>query len=333
MKLIMGRKDLILDMLYRHTLQWLSGEEISRRLGISRTAVWKYIQLLRNSGYNIESSSRQGHRLISRSNIITEYEILKNLNTEIFGRREIHIFEETDSTNMQAFKIASKNAPEGSIVITETQTGGKGRLGRRWVSPPRKNLYISLIIKPQIRISFAPRITIVTAVALSDTLEESGAAGHMIKWPNDILYDNKKLSGILTEMKGDCDSIDFIIIGIGVNLNSGPDDYPDNIKDSAVSVKDITGSEIDRVKFLTLFLMNFEKHYIAFLNGKFPEILEKWKSRSFIINRRIKVSNFDETFTGIVTGITPDGNLIVNTDEGICHVNSGDINFIGETQE
>jgi BirA family biotin operon repressor/biotin-[acetyl-CoA-carboxylase] ligase len=317
----MERKDYILDMLYRHISQWLSGEEISRTLRISRTAVWKHIQYLRESGYHIESSSRHGHKLISGGNIISEYEITRNLRSEVFGCREIHIFEETDSTNIQAFRIASLRAPEGSIVIADTQTGGKGRLGRRWISPPRKNLYLSLIIRPQIKISSAPKITLVTAVALSDTLDETGAKGHTIKWPNDILYDGRKLSGILTEMKGDCDSIDFIIIGIGVNLNSTPEDYPDDIKNTAVSVKDITGKEADRVKFLTLFLMHFEKYYTSFLKGQFPEILEKWKIKSSIINRKIKVSNFDETFTGTVTGITPDGNLIVSTAEGTCQLN------------
>lgn len=330
MIIIMERKDYILELLYQHHSVWLSGEDISRKIGISRTAVWKHIQVLRESGYNIESSSRHGHRLISRSNIINEFEIRRNLHTEIFGHRDIHIFNETDSTNVQAFRIASSGAAEGSIVISETQTGGKGRLGRRWISPAGKNLYISLIVRPYIRISFAPRITLVTAVALSDTLSAAGAAAHIIKWPNDILFDNKKLSGILTEMKGDCDGIDFIIIGIGVNLNSSPDDYPDDIKKSVVSLKDITGTETDRIKFITDFLMHFEKYYSAFIKGHFPEILEKWKTKSSIINRKINVTDIDGSFTGIVTGITPDGNLIVNTDEGVCHVNSGDINFAGD---
>lgn len=325
----MGKKDYILDMLYSHSYNWLSGEEISRRLGVSRTAVWKHIRLLRDSGYVIESSSRHGHRLISNGNIISDYEIRRNLCTEIFGRGEIHFFNETDSTNIQAFRAASSGAVEGSIVIAETQSGGKGRLGRRWVSPPYKNLYVSLVIRPGIKTSLAPRITLVTAVALSDTLDENGASGHIIKWPNDILYHNRKLSGILTEMKGDFDSIDFIIIGIGVNLNSTPDDYPDDIKDLAVSVKDISGEEVDRAGFLSGFLVNFERYYSAFLQGQFPAILEKWKTKSSIINRRIKVTGHDESFTGTVTGVTQDGNLIVETEEGVCHVNSGDINYIG----
>jgi BirA family biotin operon repressor/biotin-[acetyl-CoA-carboxylase] ligase len=324
----MERINYILEMLYCNSGGWLSGEEISRKLGISRTAVWKYINILREAGYIIESSSRHGHKLISRSNTFTDFEISRNLNTKIFGRKEIHIFPETDSSNTQAFRIASGGASEGSIVIAESQTGGKGRLGRKWVSPSGKNLYLSLIIRPLIPIQFAPRITLVTAMALSDTLTSIGAEKHRIKWPNDILFDEKKISGILTEMKGDCDSIDFIIIGLGINLNSSSADYPEELKDTAVSLKEITGNEVDRVGFLSSFLFHFEKNYTDFLQGRFPDILERWLWISAIINQKIKVTNHDGVFTGTVTAVTPDGNLIVQTKDGTSQVSSGDINYL-----
>lgn len=324
----MERIDYILELLYKNADRWLSGEEISRNLGISRTAVWKYINNLRKSGYIIESSSRHGHRLLSRSNNFTEFEIKKNIKTDLFGRKEIQIFDETDSTNIRAFSSASAGAEEGSIVIAECQTGGKGRLGRKWISPPGRNLYLSIIIRPAIPSYSAPRITLVTAVALSDTLNSFGADKHRIKWPNDILFNGRKLSGILTEMKGDCDSIDFIIIGIGINLNSSPEDYNDDIKDMIISLKDITGKETDRIEFLNCLLLNFEKVYSEFLQGRFPDILERWKFKSSIINQKIKVTDHDNIFTGIVKEITPEGYLIVSTDNGICQVNSGDINYL-----
>lgn len=324
----MERINIILELLYENSSTWLSGEEISRKLGISRTAVWKYINTLRESGYNIESSSRHGHRLISRGNSLSEFEIKRNLQSQIFGRKELHIFNKTDSSNLQAFRIASAGAAEGSIVIAESQTSGKGRFGRRWVSPSGKNLYLSIIIRPQIPTLTAPRLTLVAAVALSETLDTFDASNHRIKWPNDILFNGKKISGILTEMKGDCDSIDFIIIGIGVNLNSSSDHYPDEIKDTVISLKEITGSEIDRTVFLNSFLQRFEKKYSEFLEGRFSEILERWIEKSAIINQRIKVTNYDEIFTGLVIGITPDGNLTVQTDDGIRLVNSGNINYL-----
>lgn len=327
----MDKKQIILKLLYENAGIWLSGEEISRNLGISRTAVWKHINLLRESGYNIESSSRHGHKLISHNDSFTEFEIKRILKSEIFGSQEIHIFSETDSTNIQAFKIASAGAAEGSIVIAESQTGGKGRLGRKWESPSGKNLYLSIIVRPKIPTLSAPRLTLVTAVALSETLDSAGASGHRIKWPNDILFNDKKISGILTEMKGDCDNIDFIIIGAGVNLNASSSEYPEEIKNSAVSLQEITGREINRLDFLNLFLLNFERNYLDFIQGNFPAILEKWIKKSAIINQKIKVTNYNEVIIGTVTDVTHDGNLIVTTDNGTCLVNSGDINYLQES--
>ncbi len=327
----MDKKQIILELLYENTGSWLSGEEISRKLGISRTAVWKHINLLRDSGYNIESSSGHGHKLISRHDSFTEFEIKRILKSNIFGLQEIHIFNKTDSTNIQAFKLAANGAPEGSIVIAESQTSGKGRLGRKWESPSDKNLYISIIVRPQIPTLSAPRLTLVAAVALSETFDFIGAPEHRIKWPNDILFKDKKISGILTEMKGDCDNIDFIIIGVGVNLNSASDEYPDEIKNSTVSLKEITGREINRLDFLNLFLMNFEKNYLDFLQGHFPAILERWIKKSAIINQKIKVTDHNKIITGTVTEVTDDGSLIVTTDDGTCLVNSGDINYLQET--
>lgn len=329
----MERKDYILDLLYKNSERWISGEEISNILDISRTAVWKYINNLRETGYIIESSSKNGHRLISPPDRFTIFEIRKRLKTELFGRREIYIFDQTDSSNIQAFNFAAGGAEEGSIVIAECQTGGKGRLGRKWISPSNKNLYLSLIVRPHIPPYAAPRLTLVTAVALSETLNIFHADNHKIKWPNDILFNGKKLAGILTEMKADCDSIDFIIIGAGVNLNSTPDDYPDSIKDIAVSLKEITGNKTDRVEFLNSFLLSFENVYSEFLNGGFGNILSRWTERSSIINQKIKVTDHDDIFTGTVTGVTQDGNLLVYTGKETRQVNSGDINYLKDSEQ
>jgi len=277
---------------------------------------------------NTESSGGDNQNNNSLTTTFTESGIRKNSKTRILGCKEICIFQETDSTNIQAFKIASNGAPEGSIVIAECQTGGKGRFGRKWVSPSGKNLYLSIIVRPDIPAQFAPKLTLVTAVALSDTLEAAGAKNHMIKWPNDILFNDKKISGILTEMKGGSDRVDFIIIGVGVNLNSSQDDYTVEIKDSAVSLKDILGKEINRIEFLNSFLFHFETNYSEFIHGRFPEILSKWIQKSGIINRRIEVTNFDDVITGIVTEVTPEGNLMLQTADGIRHIHSGDINYI-----
>ncbi|HPF05221.1 MAG TPA: biotin--[acetyl-CoA-carboxylase] ligase [Spirochaetota bacterium] len=323
-----NNRDKILSILYNSFGSWVSGEEISRELGITRTAVWKNVNILRDTGYIIESSNKSGHRLTSSNNILNEFAIRKNLKTSVFGKRDIRIFEATDSTNIEAFNLAAAGAPEGSIVIADRQKAGKGRMGRAWSSPAGKNVYISVILRPGIPPYLAPRLTIVTAVALSDTLIESGVPGHRIKWPNDILVGDKKISGILTEMKGDTDSIEFIITGIGININASLADYPPELHSTVTSLNIILNRTTDRNDFIALLLSNLEKYYNRFLMGEFSGILSTWKERADIINREIKVQQFNETFTGRVIDLNEDGNLLVDTGMEIKTVNSGDINYL-----
>lgn len=323
-----NNRDKILSILYSSYGKWVSGEDISRDLGISRTAVWKNINILRNTGYSIESSNRLGHKLSSSNNVLNEFAVRRGLKTSIFGQRGIRFFDTTGSTNIEAFNLASAGAPEGSIILADTQSSGKGRMGRTWSSPAGKNIYLSIVTRPVIPPYIAPRLTIVAAVALSDTLIETGIKGHRIKWPNDILCGNRKLSGILTEMKGDTDSIDFIIIGIGINVNSLEEDYPPELHDTVTGIRMITGNITERNDLIRLLLENFEKYYRLFLDGEFAKILSIWKERADIINREILVRQFNETFTGRVIDLNDDGNLIVDTGVSIRTVNSGDINFI-----
>lgn len=323
-----NNRDKILSALYSSFGEWVSGEDISRDLGISRTAVWKNVNILRESGYIIESSNKLGHRLTSSGNKLNEFDIRRGLNTSVFGRSGIHIFDTTGSTNFEAFRLATAGAPEGTIVLAEQQEAGKGRLGRSWSSPSGKNIYISLIMRPVIPTYLAPRLTIVAAVALSDTLIEAGIPEHRIKWPNDILVDNRKLSGILTEMKGDTDSIEFIITGIGINVNATPDDHPPELRDTATSLAMILKHQTERNALIRLLLTNFEKYCNLFLNSGFNEILSLWKERAGIIGRDINVLQFNDKFTGRVIDINEDGNLIVYSDGVLRIVNSGDINYL-----
>lgn len=323
-----NNRDKILSILYESFNQWVSGEDISRKLCISRTAVWKNINILRDAGYLIESSNKSGHRLISSNNVLNEFAIKRGLSTSVFGRKNILIFKSTGSTNIEAFKLATEGGAEGSIVIADKQESGKGRMGRLWSSPSGKNIYVSLILRPEIPPYLAPRLTIVSAVALSDTLIASGIPAHRIKWPNDILVGDKKLSGILTEMKGDTDSIEFIIIGMGVNLNSSLEDFPTELRNTVSSFYMILNRITDRNDFLRQLLSCFEKYYNLFLAGEFSTILSIWKERADIINREIKVQQFNEIFTGRVIDLNEDGNLIVDSGGTIRTVNSGDINYL-----
>ena len=246
----------------------------------------------------------------------------------MIGRKNLIVCEETVSTNIDAFKLASQGAEEGTVLVAENQTGGKGRFGRSWLSVQGRGLYLSIILRPQIAPSKASGITIAAAVALSDTLDEFGIKNHEIKWPNDILINGRKISGILTEMKGDADKIDFIITGIGINLNTRPEDYPSDVKKIAASVSDSRGGDIDRCAFLQSLLRNFERYYLNFINSGFSDILDIWKEKASIIGRQIKVSLIDETFTGVVKGLNAEGFLIVETETGERLINSGDFNYI-----
>ncbi len=323
-----NNRDKILSALYSSSGEWVSGEEISRDLGISRTAVWKNVNILRESGYIIESSNKLGHKLTSSGNRLSEFEIRRGLDTSVFGRNGIHIFETTGSTNVEAFRLATAGAPEGSIVLAEKQESGKGRLGRHWSSPSGKNICISIIMRPEIPTFFAPRLTIVAAVALSDTLVETGVPEHRIKWPNDILVNDRKLSGILTEMKGDTDSIEFIITGIGINVNSSVEDYPPELRDTVTSIAMILKHDTERNSLIRSLLSNFEKYYNLFLSSGFSEILSIWKERAGIIGRDVNVQHFNEKFSGRVIDVNSDGNLIIDAGGIVRIVNSGDINYL-----
>lgn len=324
----MGNRQSILEFLYRNKGKWVSGEKISRDLGISRTAVWKNINFLRDKGYVIESSSKLGYKFISQGYGFDEYKIKNNLNTKLIGQGSIVIYDETDSTNRQAFNLASQGMEEGSIIIAENQSSGKGRLGRHWVTFPGQGIYFSIILRPPIPPSKASGLTIVAAVALSFTLDEFQITNHEIKWPNDILINGRKAAGILSEIKADPDSIDFIIVGIGINLNIPAELWPDEIKDIASSVTDAAGTEIDRCSFLKVLLSNFEKYYFKFLEDGFSEIIDIWKDRSGIINKKIRATLIDESFTGTVTSVNSEGFLVVSTEDGERLINSGDINYI-----
>ncbi len=323
----MTNRDKILNLLIDGSEDWVSGEHISNLLGISRTAVWKNINILKEMGYSIDSSSKLGHKLISSHNVLNKREIQSKITTDILGC-EIVYFEETDSTNIRAFEMAVSGAPQGTIVVADSQTMGKGRLSRKWFTDPGKGLALSMILRPGVQPLFAPRLTLLTAVALSKVLDRLGIGDYEIKWPNDILLKGKKVSGILSEMKADIDSIEFVIIGLGINLNTNSADLPEEIRYIACSLKEELGREISRAQFLAHFLESFEFLYLQFLSGDFSGILEQWIKKSKIINKKIKVTILEKEIFGTVSGVNEDGNLILITEQGEFIVNSGDINYI-----
>lgn len=260
--------------------------------------------------------------------MISESEIRKGLETNVFGKQDIFVYDETGSTNDIAYRLGTESYPEGTIVIADSQTGGRGRHGKFWVSIPGRSLSFSLILRPAINITSAPGITLAAAVALSDTLHGFSIHNHRIKWPNDILINSKKICGILTELKSSHGNIDFIITGIGINTGPVSDLMPPDLKAAASSINDETGVEIDRVLFLQKLLLNFEKRYYEFVKSGLTGIIHEWERNSGITGCNVAVNTAAGRVTGVVTGILEDGSLALTTESGSQSIISGEIEIL-----
>ena len=317
----------ILRLLREHPSTSLSGEEISRRLKVSRTAVWKRIQRLRALGYGIEASTRSGYCLIGSPDLLTPAEIKPILKTKWIGKT-IHHFHTLDSTNSKAYQLALNGAEEGEVVISESQEKGKGRLGRQWFSPPFLNLYLSVILRPNILPHQASLITLLAAVAAADAIREFSGLLPLIKWPNDILLRDRKVAGLLNEIHSEMDRVHFVILGIGVNLNMDENTFSKEIRAVATSLKIEMGQTISRKAFLPFFLQELERWYSIFLKEGSAAILKAWRDRAHIKGRRVKVTSFGETLVGTAIDVDSDGALILETGDGKRkRVVAGDIDY------
>jgi len=317
----------ILQLLREHAPAFLSGEEISQRLKVTRTAVWKRVKHLRTLGYEIKASTRSGYRLIRSPDLLTPSEIKPLLGTKQIGR-VIHYFQTIDSTNSKAYQLALGGAKEGELVISESQEKGRGRLGRHWFSPPFLNLYLSVILRPKIPPQQASLITLMAAVATADAIRKFTGLVPLIKWPNDILLRDRKVAGLLNEIHSEMDRIHFIILGIGVNLNVDGKMLPKEVRTLATSLKKEMGQTISRKVFIRLLLQELEGWYTIFLKEGATAILDAWRDRAQIKGRRVKVYSLGETLVGTAVDVDSDGALILETAEGERkRVVAGDVEY------
>lgn len=317
----------ILAILHYNQGEYISGEEISRQLAVSRSAVWKHIKALREEGYQIESSSRLGYRLVSQLDLLLPDIIQRELETRILGK-EIYHYTSLDSTNNKAKSLAQEGSPEGTLVLAEEQTGGKGRLGRQWVSPFAKGLWFSLILRPPIAPMDATKIVILTAVALQEAIVDLTKLPVKIKWPNDLLLGEKKITGILLEMNGELDTINYLVLGIGINVNLQEEDFPESLRERVTSLAVGLGEKLSRLNLLRAVLQKLEEHYFAFLGGEFSFLLEKWKKSSCTLGKRVRVTTPNGLIEGIALDYNQDGSLLVETAPGqIRKITSGDVNL------
>ncbi|MCX5856016.1 MAG: biotin--[acetyl-CoA-carboxylase] ligase [Deltaproteobacteria bacterium] len=322
----MSTKDQLLMSLKAGKGSWVSGEFLGRNLTISRSAIWKHIRTLKDEGYIIESSRKKGYFLRQMTDSLLPNEIREGLKTNVFGKRDIVYFRDTDSTNIRAEHLAAEGAPEGTVVIAEKQTQGKGRRGRYWFSPSGEGIYASVVLRPRISPHEAPKLTLMASVAVAETILSLTPLRVNIKWPNDILVNGKKLAGILTEISAEMDRIHYVVIGIGVNVNMPCESFPSDIRNLATSILLETGEVSQRITLLRTYLEWLEMYYEMFSVGGFHPIMNRWKQLSDMPGKQIRVDLIDHTHEGVVQDIDEDGFLILKDHEGnLRKIISGDI--------
>lgn len=293
----------------------ISGQEFADEFGLSRTAIWKYIKEFEEEGYDIQSIRKKGYVLTGSPDRVNAANIHKQLKTKSYGRI-VQYYESCATTQSIAHDAAQNGAPDGTLIVSEEQTAGKGRLSRPWSSAARKGVWMSLIIRPSLMPQEAPQMTLVTAVAIVRAIEEIVGLEATIKWPNDIMIDGKKMTGILTELQSDPDRVKAIIIGIGMNINHEKDDFPDEIQEIATSLKLQSGKETDRARLIAEILSFLEIYTEMYVKHGFGPIKLLWEGYSNTAGKRIKAVMLNETVEGIALGISEEGLLEVELADG-----------------
>ncbi len=315
--------------LFRTKSGYISGEFLSRELGVSRTAIWKHITAMRATGYRIEAVSSRGYRLISSPDIINPHDVAALLAGTTIGA-PLEYSDKTASTNVDAFRLAENGAIEGAVVLADAQTGGKGRRGRVWASPAGVNLYCSIVLRPAIMPHEAPQLTFLSAVAAARAIELTTELTAEIKWPNDVLVSGKKVAGLLNEMSAETDGINFVILGIGINLNMTADQLPDDLRHPATSLFLESGVRVDRSSFAGTMLRELGQLYADFLQHGFGPVREEWQRRCNAAGREVVVSDSGTECTGgRFIGIDSDGAMLLRSDDNKLHrITCGDVRVI-----
>ncbi|MDD5408998.1 MAG: biotin--[acetyl-CoA-carboxylase] ligase [Candidatus Omnitrophica bacterium] len=313
-------KEKILDYLKKEQ-EYLSGDEIAARLGISRQGLWKHIQDLKDLGYDIVAVPHLGYRFLSSPDRLFAIEIAHGLNTKFIARK-IHYFDYLVSTMDLAMQLGMQSAPHGTVVLAESQTKGRGRLGRSWFSPKYKGIYLSLILRPKILPSASPILTLLSAVSICETIKKVVGLDAQIKWPNDIFICNKKVAGILTEMNAEVDKVNFVVIGIGLNVNNDKK----SLIAQATSLKEQAGQPVSRIILLQELLRRMESNYFLLEDKGAQAIIDKWRNFSLTLGRRVKIYCQDKHIEGHAVDIDRDGALLVRKDSGLMQkIFSGDV--------
>jgi len=308
----------------------ISGAKLGERLNISRTAVWKHIGELRKRGYEIGSSPRCGYSFVKGTSLLIPEDIIPGLKTRVIGKHILHR-EEIASTQDIAKKMARDGAEEGTIIIAESQTEGRGRKGRSWVSPRDGGVYLSIILRPKLVPSRVLQISLVAGVAVIKAIKSVAPLKPKMKWPNDIIIGGKKVGGILTEMSCELDGVNYIVLGIGINVNTPAYLLTKLTEGVATSLAEECGEDISRVSFVQCLLTEFEDIYDKFLTTGFCPIREEWKAMNNTIGSRVKISEAEGEIEGEALDIDEEGFLLVRKENGdVKKIISGDVSLIAQ---
>lgn len=305
-------KEFVLKFL-RDQGKYASGEEISQKLGVTRASVWKIIKKLQAEGYTIQSSPRKGYRLVETPNVITREEVANILQTQLLGKN-IQYYEEVDSTNNKAKEVARLGASEGTIILADKQTLGRGRLGRHWSSPAKVGIWMSIVLRPPLLPYQVSQLTLIAGVNMCEAIQEVTGLECKIKWPNDVVVNGKKVCGILTEMSAEMERINHIVVGIGVNVNhkSFPEELPHATSLAIEAKKDYSRRDI-----IKAFLEKFERDYIQYKeNPTLISILPRYEASCITLNNRVRIIMNNEEFIAQAIKIGEQGDLIVRMDNG-----------------
>jgi len=322
-----GLDERILTLLREASGEYLSGSLLSNRLSVSRSTVWKQVRELRRQGYEIEAHPHLGYRLIYSPDLLLPQEVRHGLKAATMGRQVLS-YQRVRSTNEIALQIAQNGAPEGTLVVAEEQTAGRGRLGRAWHSPPGVGLWVSLILRPQMPPSRVFQLAICGALAAAETVYQRAHLSVKVKWPNDVLVKGKKLAGVLTETQADLDLVHFVVLGWGINVNQKSQDFPEVLRREATSIRAELGRSISRLHLLQDLLLKFEEMYGQFQDHGLAPFLDRWRQLSWVLGQRVTVKVGGKKFSGLAVDIEETGALVLEEASGRRQrLLAGDISF------
>jgi BirA family biotin operon repressor/biotin-[acetyl-CoA-carboxylase] ligase len=318
----------LLQQLVENRHIFLSGEDLSQRLQVSRTAIWKHIEELRKEGYKIEAVRKQGYKITKVPHTLSESTILPYFKSKWLGHT-LYVYDEVESTQVIAQKLAREGAPSGTLVVADQQTAGKGRMGRKWHSQAGTGIWMSLILRPDIPLASTPQLTLLSSIAILKGIMNETNLDIGIKWPNDLLIEGKKIAGILTELSAETDRVNHVIIGVGINVNQVEDDYPEEIRGIATSLAIKAGQVVNRNNLIIQITKEWEDLYELYIKHGFSPIKTLWEAYALSIGRTVVARTLRGQYEGIALGITEEGVLLLEDAEGTIHkIYSADIETV-----